>query len=169
MLGRRHVNHRYLLTPLELPEGVVLYVYQVCVIEFELVMGFSASCTAPSLSSNTGMRGMPTPIYIKRQINRKNDTSLMTSASATYSASVAESVARFCVVTNQATQTPAHITTPPDADLLSSFQPHCSCSLHREPPARSSRLLCLAGKQSRSNSSASHTLKHQALSSNPQV
>ena len=49
----------------------------------------------------------------------KKSTSLAMSPSATYSASVMESMANFCVLENQFTHAPAHITNPPDTDLLS--------------------------------------------------
>ena len=43
----------------------------------------------------------------------------MTSASATYSASVGDSVTHFSVLENNDTQAPPHITSPPETDLLS--------------------------------------------------
>ena len=43
----------------------------------------------------------------------------LTSASATYSASVVGSLTHFCVLENQDTQAPPHITNPPETDLLS--------------------------------------------------
>ena len=49
----------------------------------------------------------------------KNIASFMVSASATYSASVVECVTRFCVLENQHTLAPAHITASPEIDLLS--------------------------------------------------
>ena len=49
----------------------------------------------------------------------KKSTSLAMSPSATYSASVMESMTNFCVLENQLTHAPAHITNPPDTDLLS--------------------------------------------------
>ena len=88
-------------------------------LELELVMVFCASCTAPSLSSNTGMHGIPTSGNIKRQTCLEKSTSLAMSPSATYSASVMESMTNFCVLENQLTHAPAHITNPPDTDLLS--------------------------------------------------
>ena len=77
------------------------------------------SCTAPSLSSNTGMHGMSTAGNVKRQTCVRNRTSFMTSASATHTASVVETVTHFCVLDNQDTQAPPHITSPPEDDLLS--------------------------------------------------
>ena len=83
------------------------------------MVGFCANCTAPSLSSNTGMHGIPTSGNIKRQTCLQKSTSLAMSPSATYSASVMESMTNFCVLENQLTHAPAHITNPPDTDLLS--------------------------------------------------
>ena len=50
---------------------------------------------------------------------QKQHLSIMTSAGATYSASVVESVTHFCVLENQTTQAPPHITNPPETGLLS--------------------------------------------------
>ena len=54
--------------------------------------GFCARFFAPSLSSKTEMHDVPNPGKIKFHTYRENTVSLMVSASATYSASVVESV-----------------------------------------------------------------------------
>ena len=87
--------------------------------ELEFVMGFCAICPPPSLSSRTSTHGMPTSGSIKRQTCLGKSTSFITSAIATYPASVVESVTIFSVLENQDTQAPPHITNPPETDLLS--------------------------------------------------
>ena len=62
---------------------------------------------------------LPKARKIKLHTHRMNIASLMVSASATYSASVVESVTHFCVLENQHTHAPAHIIAPPETDLLS--------------------------------------------------
>ncbi|CAB1117408.1 unnamed protein product [Ectocarpus sp. CCAP 1310/34] len=66
-----------------------------------------------------GMHGMTTCGNMKRQICLKNKISFTSSPSATYSASVVESVTHFCVLENQDTAPPPHVTIPPDTDLRS--------------------------------------------------
>ena len=74
------------------------------------------------LSSKTSMHGMP---RVGRVGKVKHYTCLIKRASlahsdmATYSASVVESVTHFCVLENQLTAAPPHITTAPDTDLRS--------------------------------------------------
>ena len=87
--------------------------------EFEFVIGFCASCTAPWLSSKTGKHGMTLLGNIKRQICLKNNNSFTASPRATYSASEVERVTHFWVLENQHTLAPPHMITPPDTDRLS--------------------------------------------------
>ena len=110
-------------------------------LEFELAMGFCASCTAPSLSSNTGIQGMPTAGNMKRQTCLKNRTSLMTSASATYSASVVDSETHFCLLKNHETQAPARTSLIPQK--LTSYQLPHSRSPRQQTPANSNLLRVL--------------------------
>ena len=111
-----YVNDRYLLPSYH-------FVRKWCrtsmYLELELVMVFCASCTAPSLSSNTGMHGIPTSGNIKRQTCLEKSTSLAMSPSATYSASFVESVTHSCVLDNQLTHAPPHIINSPETDVLS--------------------------------------------------
>ena len=65
------------------------------------------------------MHGMPTSANVKRQTCLRKSTSFITSASATYSACVVESVTHFCVLENQDTQAPPHITNPLETGILS--------------------------------------------------
>ena len=111
--------------------------------ELELVMGFCASYTAPSLSSDTDVRGVLAVGNIKRQSCLRNRTSSMTSARATYSASVVDSVTQFCVLENHDTQAPPHITSPPE---LTSYQLPHSRSPRQQTPASSNLLLYLSEK-----------------------
>ena len=87
--------------------------------QFEMVIGFYVSCKVPLVSSNTGMHGIPTSGSMKRQTCLENNTSIMTSASATYFASVVGNITHFCVLENQDTEAPPLITSRLETDVLS--------------------------------------------------
>ena len=87
--------------------------------EFDAHTGLWARCLAPLLSSKTVMHAEPRPGKIKLHTYRKKIISSMVSASATYSASVVESVTHLWVLENQHMHAPAHMTAPPETDLLS--------------------------------------------------
>ena len=63
--------------------------------EFEFVMGFCASCTAPWLSSKTGKHGMTLLGNMKRLTFLKNNYSFTASPRAAHSASEVERVTHF--------------------------------------------------------------------------
>lgn len=74
-------------------------------LELQFQIEFCASCTTPSLSCMTGMKGIPTPGNMKNYTILKNGTSFRMSAPATYSASIIESVMHFlCPIEQRHTQ-----------------------------------------------------------------
>ena len=88
-------------------------------LEFGVVAGLLAKCNAPTLSSKMVVHPTLRSGKIKLQMYRKKIASLNPSAIATYSASVEDNVTLFCVLEKNDTQAPAHITTPPETDILS--------------------------------------------------
>ncbi|CAB1107120.1 unnamed protein product [Ectocarpus sp. CCAP 1310/34] len=90
------------------------------------------------------MHGMPTCGNMKRQICLKNKISFTTSPSATYSASVVESVTHFCVLENQDTAPPPHLTIPPDTDQVTYGLLPCLQSPHQRTPANGNPLQYLS-------------------------
>ena len=86
---------------------------------FEIDIGFDAGDLALSSASKTLM-------HYRLALGKRNlqtclikSASLIPSAIATYSALDVERVMHFCVLENQLTAVPPHITTPPEADLVS--------------------------------------------------
>ena len=85
--------------------------------EFELVTGLTAIWVAPLLSSNTWMHGSPKSGNRKRHTRLKKSASLKSSAIATYSASLEESVVHLCVLEIHWMAAPPHITATPETDF----------------------------------------------------
>ena len=88
--------------------------------EFDVHTGFFARFFAPSLSSKPVTHDVPKPGEIKFHTYRRKIISLIVSASATYSASVVESVTHFWVLEKQHKHAPAHVIALPETQLLSS-------------------------------------------------